>query len=140
MANNFTFEGRLGADVETRFTAQGKAVASFSVATTTGFGDREKTTWVKCVMFGALAEGKIKDYLLKGQQVFVSGELSMNEFTGRDGAKVRGIEVVVQSVKLLGGKPNQGYSEPQRSGGIPKVQPPLPPLPDYDEFEDDIPF
>ena len=140
MANNFTFEGRLGADAETRFTPAGKAVTSFNTATTTGFGDREKTTWVKCVMLGALAEGKIKDYLLKGQQVFISGELSMKEFPGRDGQKVKMIEVVVQSVKLLGGKPTQGYSEPQRSGGIPKAQPPLPPMGDYDDFEDDITF
>lgn len=137
MANTFTCEGRLGADAETRFTPSGAKIVSFSIGTTTGFGDREKTMWVKGLLFGKLADSKLVDYLLKGTHVFVSGELNQKEFKGRSGDTIKMLELIVSNVKMIGSKASAAKpAEPQRSGGIPQAET----MPDYDEFQDDIPF
>lgn len=48
--NVFSFTGRLGRDVDTRYTTNGTPVASFTAANDVGFGDNKKTQWVKCTL------------------------------------------------------------------------------------------
>ena len=98
------FTGHLGRDAEVRVTAAGKNVLSFSLAVKTGWGEREKTMWVKCITFGRQAEGQLVDYLKKGTQVGVSGEISLNEWTTKEGEKRADIEVVCNNIELLGSK------------------------------------
>ena len=102
--NNFSFTGRLTRDGEFRVTPSGLSILKFSVANNTGFGDKQKTNFVNCSLFGKRAEGRLKDFLKKGQEVAVSGELNLNEFTKKDGTKSASLECNVNSVDLIGQK------------------------------------
>jgi len=105
--NLFSFTGNLGKDAEVKFLPNGSAVCEFSVAVKSGYGEREKTNWVRCAMFGKKAEGQLPQYLVKGTQVAVSGELELQEWEGQSG-KGAALSVSVQNIDLIGSKPQQG--------------------------------
>jgi single-strand DNA-binding protein len=104
MMNVFSFTGRLGRDAESRTTPKGTAVLSFTVANDVGYGDNKKTNWVKCAMFGKRAEGSLKDYLVKGTEVAISGELTLDEYDTKDGEHRANLSVFVNELTLVGGK------------------------------------
>lgn len=116
--NLFTFTGNLGKDAEVKTLQSGTALCEFSVAVKSGYGDKEKTNWVRCVMFGKKADGQLPQYLRKGTQVAVSGELELQEWEGANG-KGAALAVTVQNIDLIGGKQdgqqNQGYAQPQQA-------------------------
>ena len=116
--------GRLGKDAEVRQTQSG-AVAGFSVATDVGFGDRKQTLWFDCSIWGKRAESGLIQYLTKGQQVAISGELSEREHEGKVYKQIR-----VDDLDLMGGKP-------QSAGGLGSNQPQSAPR---DDLDGDIPF
>ena len=116
--NLMTFTGNLGRDVEVRHTASGTAIASFSVPIKSGYGDNEKTSWVRCAIIGKRAEGGLIQYLKKGQLVGISGELSVNTYTNKDGEEKTSVEVLVKEVDLLGSNnqaPQQASQAPQQA-------------------------
>ncbi|MFI3180021.1 MAG: single-stranded DNA-binding protein, partial [Methylococcales bacterium] len=76
MSNVFSGVCTIGRDAEVRYLPSGQAVLNVSVANNVGFGDKQQTVWLRVVLWGKRAEGTLKDYLKKGQQVFVSGELT----------------------------------------------------------------
>ena len=129
--NIFTFTGRIGRDAEQRYTQSGAAMVSFPVANDTGYGDNKKTTWIRCTIWGKKAEGKLIDYLKKGQEVAVSGECGLNEYQAKDGTNKASIEVNVREVDLVGSKPKPSQ---------PSAQQPEQPAAQGDDFSDDIPF
>lgn len=143
--NIFCFTGNLGRNAETRYSANGTAICSFSVAVKSGYGEREKTLWVRCSMFGKRAEGGLVPYLVKGQQVAVSGELSLNEYQGNDGQTRTSLEVNIRDITLLGGRsdnsgaPNQNHA-PQQQPQAPQQQQAPQQSAQSDSYEDDIPF
>jgi single-strand DNA-binding protein len=112
--NSWCFTGNLGGDAETRHTASGDAITSFSVAVKAGYGDKATTTWVKCSMWGKRGEA-VAPHLLKGTQVGVSGEAGLREWEDKQGAKRTNLEVRVNDVTLLGGKKQAGEREPELS-------------------------
>ena len=116
--NLFIFTGNLGSDSTVKTLQSGTALCEFSVAVKSGYGDKEKTNWVRCVMFGKKAEGQLPQYLRKGTQVAVSGELELQEWEGSNG-KGAALAVTVQNIDLIGGKQdgqqNQGYAQPQQA-------------------------
>jgi len=112
--NLFTFTGNLGKDAEVKFLSSGTPVCEFSVAVKSGYGDKEKTNWVRCAMFGKKAEGQLPSYLQKGTQVAISGELELQEWEGQNG-KGAALSVRVENLDLIGGKP-QGQSQGQSQG------------------------
>ena len=71
--NSMIFTGNVGKDMEVRNTPNGKAIGSFSVAVSQGWGDNKKTSWVNCKMFNERAE-KLAPYVLKGTPVTVQGQ------------------------------------------------------------------
>lgn len=126
--NVFSFTGNLGKDCRTG-TAGSTSVCNFSVAVKSGWGDKAQTLWIDCAMFGKQAEGKLPDYLLKGQQVAVSGELGTREHEGKTYLTCR-----VASVDLVGGKSDQQQAPaPQQQQQAPAQQA-------ADPFDDDCPF
>lgn len=133
--NVWTFTGRIGKDCETRFTPKGDAVTSFSVAVTSGYGEKETTTWARLSMFGKRGEA-VAPYLLKGTQIAVSGELTNREYTDKDGNKRQSLEVRVNDLTLLGGK-NDGARETGSGQSIGKAQQPGG---DFSDMDSDIPF
>lgn len=116
MSNIFTFVGTIGRDCEVRYSPSGTAILNVTVANNIGYGDKQQTLWVRVVLFGKRAEGNLKDYLKKGQQVFVSGELSQNEYE-KDGVKKTSLELNANIIELIG-KPKQ-QDKPIESNNAP---------------------
>ena len=115
--NNWNFTGNLGNPAEVKTLPSGSTVCEFSVAVKSGYGDKEKTNWVRCAMFGKKAEGQLPSYLQKGTQVAISGELELQEWEGQNG-KGAALSVRVENLDLIGGKPqgqSQGYAPKQNA-------------------------
>ena len=133
MSNVFSFTGTVGRDAEVRTTPNGQTVLNVSVANKTGFGSREKTMWIRVVLWGKRAEGQLQNYLKKGQQIFVSGELSQSEYQGNDGTTKTSLELNANILDLVG-KRNE-----QSSVAQPQQQPAQADYPQGDSY-DDVPF
>lgn len=99
--NNITVAGPLGRDAEVRSLNNGDQVANFSVAD--GQGKDKLTIWWNCQLFGKRAQS-LAPYLLKGQQVAVSGQITEREWRDKDGNMRKSMELRVNDVALQGGK------------------------------------
>ncbi len=142
MSNVFSFTGTVGRDAEVRYTPSGMAVLSVTVANNIGFGDKQQTLWIRVALFGKRAEGSLQNYLKKGQQVFVSGELSQNEYKANDGSMKTSLELNANIVDLVGKRNDGGTSQQtyQTSAGSPS-SPAQTGRDNFDEdYDDDIPF
>lgn len=106
--------GNLGRDPEMRYTPDGKAVTNLSVATnkkwTDANGDlQERVVWLRVSIWGKQAEA-CNQYLKKGRQVFIEGELIADEngnpriWQRDDGSAAASFEVRAFNVKFLGGR------------------------------------
>lgn len=122
-----TVIGNLGKDVELK-DVNGKTVASFSVADKSGFGQNQQTNWYSVSIWDGLAKTNFVDYLNKGQQVMVVGELSTREYNGKTYLEIKR----VYDIKLCGAQAQQ--SKPQQPA--PQQQQPKPQA----ELDDDLPF
>jgi len=115
--NVWNFSGRVGADAELRQTQSGEKVLSFRVANDVGFGDRKSTQWVSCSFWGKRGES-VANFVKKGDRVSVSGELKLEEYTGRDGTPGSRLAVRVNDMDLgSGNRDAGGRSEGPRQGG-----------------------
>lgn len=112
--NLFTFTGNLGKDAEVKYTPSGSAICEFSVAVKSGYGDKVKTNWVRCALFGKRAEGGLPPYLVKGTQVAVSGELELQEWENQNG-KGAALSVKVNEIDLIGGNQGQQNAPQQQN-------------------------
>lgn len=110
--NKVILIGNLGKDPEARTTTSGKAVTNFSVATTSGFGDKEKTEWHNIVTWEKTAEACAK-YLTKGSKVYVEGRIE-TEKVEKDGATKYFTKIVAYEVKFL--TPKGGAEKPADDG------------------------
>ena len=103
--NKVMLIGRLGADPEMRYTANGQAVTTFNLAVTRNWTSRdgerrEETEWVTVVCWEKLAE-TVSQYLQKGRQAFVEGRLQTRNWEGQDGVKRYKTEVIATTVQFL---------------------------------------
>jgi single-strand DNA-binding protein len=129
--NRVMLIGNVGRDAEVRFTQNGTAVASFSLATSETFGGRdggerqERTDWHNIVVWGRQAE-IAGQYVRKGRQLFVEGRLQTRDWVDPQGVKHYKTEIVAQRFQLLGrredadsdgGGGGGGYVRPQTAGG-----------------------
>lgn len=94
--------GRISNDLELLYTAKGTAVCNFNIAFDVGWGDKKETIFMKVVCFGKQAES-VNQYMTKGKQLFVSGELKENKWE-KDGQKHIRMEIIADKVKFLGSK------------------------------------
>jgi single-strand DNA-binding protein len=168
--NKVILIGNLGNDPEIRYMPNGGAVASITIATSESWRDkqsgeqREKTEWHRVSLFGKLAE-VAGEYLRKGSQVYIEGQLQTRKWQDQQGQDRYTTEVVVQGfngvMQMLGGKAQgQGAQQQapaqQQQGGWGQPQQPAQQRqpqqqqrtqnqqPQYNEppmdFDDDIPF
>ncbi|EHN8852281.1 single-stranded DNA-binding protein [Enterobacter hormaechei] len=140
--NTITISGNVGKDAVLRVTPNGKHIASFSLPAKSGFGENEKTSWVNCKMFGAMAE-KLSVAVVKGAKITVTGEFVIEEWTKQDGSQAQSPTILVRDIDLpprgtpgndqprQNNQPKQQNSQPQQ----PK-QASEPPM----NFDDEIPF
>ncbi|ELT8232554.1 single-stranded DNA-binding protein [Salmonella enterica] len=159
--NKVILVGHLGQDPEMRYMPNGGAVANLRIATSESWRDKqtgeqkENTEWHTVVIFGKLAE-VAGEYLRKGSQVYIEGQLRTRKWQGQDGQDHYSTEVVVSIngvMQMLGGRQggsapagqnnSQGNpSQPQQqqfSGGA-AAAPQQPQQGATQTFDDDIPF
>ncbi|KKC99981.1 single-stranded DNA-binding protein [Photobacterium halotolerans] len=171
--NKVILVGNLGNDPEIRYMPNGGAVANITIATSETWRDkatgeqREKTEWHRVVLFGKLAE-VAGEYLRKGSQVYIEGQLQTRKWQDQSGQDRYSTEVVVQGyngiMQMLGGRaggqgapmggqqqqggwgqPQQPAQQSQQQNYAPQQQSaPKQAQPQYNEppmdFDDDIPF
>lgn len=102
MSNIFSGICTVARDCETRIIpTNGNTVLTVSVANNQGFGDKQSVLFIRVSLFGKRAEGNLKDYLKKGQQVFVSGELKQTEYQ-KDGVTKTSLELNANIIDLVG--------------------------------------
>jgi single-strand DNA-binding protein len=139
--NKIIVIGHLGRDPEMRYTPNGQAVTSFSVAssrryTTTGGEQREETEWFNVSAWGKLGE-TCNQYLTKGQQVYIEGRMSSRTYEGRDGTTRVSLDVFLNDVQFLNGRGGDGMSDSAPYGA--SVGAVADDGPDFDSV-DDLPF
>jgi single-strand DNA-binding protein len=127
--------GNLGADPELRYTPGGQAVASFSMATTERFKNKdgeqqERTEWHNIVCWSRTAE-IANEYLKKGSPVYIEGRIQYRSYDDKDGIKRYRTDIVAQRLQLLG---SRGQADRPASG------PPETPEPQVPADDDDLPF
>lgn len=110
--NKVQLIGRLGKDPEMRYTGQGKAVTSFSLATGGKWTDRDgnerdDTEWHRIVTWNRLAE-ICNQYLSKGKQIYIEGRLKTNKWTDQSGNDRYTTEVVANDMMMLDSKGDSG--------------------------------
>jgi single-strand DNA-binding protein len=144
--NKVMLIGNLGKDPEVRYTPSGKAVASFSVATSEKIKNasgewEERTEWHNVVLWGRLAE-IAGEYLGKGKTVYIEGRLQTRKWQDKEGRDRYTTEIVGDRMQMLsgrgeggsgGGGARQGGSRPA-GGGEPVYEEPV-----FNPV-DDIPF
>ena len=162
--NKVIIVGTLGNDPEVKYSASGSAIANLSVATSEQWKDKqtgekkEQTEWHRVVIFGKLAE-VAGEYLRKGSQVYIEGQLRTRKWTDSNGVDKYATEIVIPQMggvmQMLGGRrDDSGQQQPRQQSGQqpqggwvtnPQQQPPKqqspqggnePPM----DFDDDIPF
>jgi single-strand DNA-binding protein len=107
--NKVLLIGHLGKDPEVRYTPDGSPVATFSLATSENWTDKngsrqEHTEWHNVVAWNKLAD-LCKKYLTKGRQVYIEGRIRSRDWQDRDGNKRRTTEVIATQMVLLGSRP-----------------------------------
>lgn len=132
MNNVLMLIGRVGKDAENRATNTGQKVTSWSLGVDEGYGDKKRTTWFDCVMWGDRGE-KLAQYIKKGGLLAVRGRVAARAYTDRDQTPKAVLQCVVDDVSLLGGgdrtEPGNGGSA--RGGGHQAAQ---------SDLDDEIPF
>jgi single-strand DNA-binding protein len=110
--------GRLGKDVELRYTQSGKAFATFTMAVDDGYGENKKTYWLSIVVWDKLAE-RCANSLHKGSKVLVEGKLTTRT-AEKDGKKSTFWDIVGFGVEFLDPKgQSQGQAAPADDMDIP---------------------
>jgi single-strand DNA-binding protein len=119
--NKVILVGNLGADPETRYTANGGAITNIRLATSESWKDKqtgenqERTEWHRVVLFGKLGE-IAGEYLKKGRQVYIEGSLRTNKYTDKDGIERYSTDIVANEMQMLGG-PGGGGGGGEGGGG-----------------------
>jgi len=137
--NKVQIIGHLGKEPEMRYTPSGKPVTTFSVAVSRSWNsaDGEKhneTEWFNVVAWGNLAE-ICKQYLVKGQQVYIEGRLQTRQWDDKEkeGVKHVRVEIVASEMMMLGDRKDSGNHQVHESDN-PSGEPSTP------ASEDDFPF
>ena len=146
--NKVQLIGRLGADPEIKQMVNGKSVARISIATSQSWKDRntgekkEKTEWHRIVVFNEGLVNVVQQYLKKGAQVYIEGQLSTrkwkDEQTGQDKYST---EIVLQgyssTLTMLGGtnQNNASGSSPIKNNDLDQTN-----LQNNSDLDDEIPF
>ena len=104
--NRVTVMGRLGRDPEIRYTQEGTPIANFNLAVDESYKNRdgekvEKTEWIKCVVFGKIAESVVTRFLAKGCRALVEGQLQTRKFQDQEGNDRYTTEVKVRNVQVI---------------------------------------
>ena len=121
--NKVMIIGHLGRDPEMRYTPSGKPVTTFTVAVSrswnSGDGERHtETEWFNIVAWGNLAE-TCKQYLTKGQLVYIEGRLQTRKWEDKEGQKHSSVEVVANEMTMLSERREGNHTNEAGSAATP---------------------
>lgn len=149
MINKAILLGNLGNKPELKYSSNGSAICSLSVATSESWTDKNSgekkvsTEWHRVSVFGKLAE-IAGQYLDKGSKVYIEGKIQTRKWQDKEGKDRYTTEIVVSGfggvLKMLDGR-SDSNNEPngvQKTNNTPQA--PIEPVPASDEFGDSIPF
>lgn len=154
--NKVILIGHLGADPEVRAMPSGESVANLRIATSEGWTDKnsgekqERTEWHRVSLFGRVAE-VASEYLHKGSQVYIEGQLRTRKWQDKQGNDRYSTEIVGREMQMIGGRGEGEAQRPAPAAGSagakavargqkePERAPQQQSLP-AEEFDDDIPF
>ena len=148
--NKVILIGNLGADPEIRYMPNGDPVATFNIATTDTWKDKqtgekkEATEWHRIVIFRKLAE-IAGQYLKKGAPIYIEGALKTSKWQNKAGQDRYTTEIVAYTMQMLGGKREGEQSAPRSESAPAQNQQRSAPAQNggggsFDDFEDSIPF
>lgn len=142
MINKVILIGNLGADPEVRYTQDGTAAASFTVATMEKWKGKdgqmqEHTEWHRVTAWRRLAE-ICGEYLAKGSKVYIEGKLQTRKWQDKDGSTRYTTEIVAREMKML--SPNSGGGSGSGSGNGGGGYGGGDPFPEPPPMGDDVPF
>ena len=148
--NKVILLGNLGRDPEIRSMQSGSKMASFSIATSKRWKDKntqeqkEKTSWHNVVVFGDGLVNIVENYVKKGSKIYVEGELQTRKWQDQDGNDKYTTEVILQgyncNLTLLDSRNNTNQSseitqKPSTTNENIETQ-----TSDSEDSEEDIPF
>lgn len=140
--NTVTLTGRLTREMEIKYTPSGAPVGKFSLAVNRNKkkGDKwvDEASFFECALFGKSAES-LAQYLIKGKQVAISGEMRQERWTSQDGQNQSRVVVVISSISLMGSKEDAPANKQQAPA--PTRAPQQKQYAGPEDFDDDnIPF
>ena len=147
--NKVLLIGRLGADPEIKQMVNGKSVARLSLATSQSWKDKntgekkEKTEWHRVVVFNEGLVNVVQQYLKKGAQVYIEGQLSTRKWKDeKSGQDKYSTEIIIQgynsSLTMLGGG-SRGIQNDNSSETISKNSDEASKI-EKNDMDDEIPF
>jgi single-strand DNA-binding protein len=137
MSNNISFVGHIGNDPELKKIGENDLL-ELNVANNVGFGDRRSTNWFRCSIWGKRAVS-LQPHLSKGKQVFVTGQLTLRDYTNKEGEKRISADIRVGEIEFFNTdrSPEQQSSPDNDSSSPASVPAPAASTP---ETKDDMPF
>ncbi len=139
--NTVAISGRVGTDIELRYTPKGQAVTELNLAVSDGFGENRKTVWVAVIIWGLTAETAAK-YVRKGDRLEIEGRLTQDEWINKTtGKKERKTKVTCQAMHLVEPKrADAGESDPIVRPNAATATPAANSSPPDDDDGDELPF
>ena len=144
--NKVLLIGRLGADPEIKQMVNGKSVARLSLATSQSWKDKntgekkEKTEWHRIVVFNEGLVNVVKQYLKKGAQIYVEGQISTRKWKDeQSGQDKYSTEIIIQgynsSLTMLGGGGSSNITNQENTKSIEDTSQAA-----QNDLDDEIPF
>ncbi|OGT26898.1 MAG: single-stranded DNA-binding protein [Gammaproteobacteria bacterium RIFCSPLOWO2_02_FULL_42_14] len=148
--NKVILIGNLGANPEVRYTPNGNAVVSLSIATSSGWKDKqtgemqERTEWHRLVFFNRLAE-IVNEYLRKGSKIYIEGSLRTRKWIDKNNVEKYTTEIVVNEMQMLDGRGSSGAGSDEHATAQPATTTAAAESSSSSaagsaDFDDDIPF
>lgn len=137
--------GNVGKEPDVRYTQDGKAIVSLSIATSEQWKDKnsgekqERTEWHRVVFFGKVAE-IAAEYVKKGSKIYVEGKLATRKWTDQQGQDRYTTEIIADQLQLLDSRQDGGGQQGQQRQQRQDQQQAPAGGDSFDQFDDDIPF
>lgn len=130
--NRYIVSGNLTRDPEQRSVGD-KTVTTFSIAATSGFGDKKKTFYPRISVWGARGNSVMR-FCHKGSKVYIEGDPFLNEYEGRDGKMHASLEVIADNVEII------FDSRTGNNGAASAAPAPAKSMPEPVDEDDELPF
>ncbi len=150
--NKVLLIGRLGNDPEIKQMSNGKSVARLSLATSETWKDKnsgerkEKTEWHRVVIFNEGLVNVVQQYLKKGAQIYIEGQIQTTKYTDNNGQEKYSTQIVLQgynsTLTMLGGGSGSGSSNKIEDSNMNQDQSSLPSDNQIssNDLDDEVPF